>query len=253
VDEGIKLEVPFGKDLSQRLLKVLRILYLLFNEGYSVTQGDQLIKAPLCEEAIRLGSLILKCKRLVKPEVHALLALMYFQSSRFNARLDPDGQMVSLEHQDRAQWNYSLIELGKNHLELAAAFGHINDYFIQASIARVHCDASTYDQTNWQQILLLYDIQLQVNNNPVIFLNRIIAYAQVFGAAAALSQLDDYPGKKALEKYPLLYAVQAELLAEMDDYATAIATIEQAISLNANEREVAFMKFKKASWIERCS
>ncbi len=250
VEEGITLEVPFGKHLSQRLSKVLRILYLLFNEGYSVTEGDLLIKTSLCEEAIRLGSLILECKRLVKPDVHALMALMCFQSSRFNARLDSNGQMVALNHQNRSLWDYSKVELGRHHLELAAAFGHVNDYFIQASIARVHCDADTYESTNWQQILMLYDIQLQLNNNPVIFLNRVIAYGKVFGAKAALSELDGYGGKKALQKYPLLYAVQAELLAEIDDYATAIATIDQAISLNTNVREVEYMQSKRISWVE---
>ncbi|MEQ9297217.1 MAG: sigma-70 family RNA polymerase sigma factor [Cyclobacteriaceae bacterium] len=253
IDEGITLEVPFGKYLSQRLSRVLRILYLLFNEGYSVTAGDQLIKVSLCEEAIRLGSLILECKRLVKPDVHALLALMYFQSSRFGARLDRNGRMVSLEHQDRMLWDHSLIELGKEHLELAAAFGHINDYFIQASIARVHCDASTYEGTNWRQILMMYDIQLQLNSNPVIFLNRVIAYGKVHGAEAALRELRLNGSNKTLEKYPLRYAVEAELLAEKEDYATAIEKIEQAISLNANELEVAFMKFKKSGWIELIS
>lgn len=248
VDEGITLEVPFGKHLSQRLSKVLRILYLLFNEGYSVTEGDLLIKASLCEEAIRLGSLILECKRLVKPDVHALMALMYFQSSRFNARLDSEEQMVSLEHQDRSLWDYSLIELGKSHLELAAAFGHVNDYFIQASIARVHCEAATYESTNWQQILMLYDIQLQLNNSPVIYLNRVIAYGKVFGAEAALADLEVYSGKKALEKYPLLYAVQAEFLAEMNNYPSAVEKIERAISLNGNHKEVTYMNLKKTLW-----
>ncbi len=251
VDEQIALEVPFGKHLTQRLSKVLRILYLLFNEGYSVTTGDMLIKASLCDEAIRLNKLILDCKRLVKPEAHALLALMYLQSSRFPARINADGQLVTLEHQNRSLWDQHLILLGKEHLELSAAFGHMSDYYIQASMARIHCEAERYQDTSWSQLLMLYDIQLHLNDSPVVFLNRVVAYGKVHGAEAAFKELTDYPKIKTLEKYPLRYAVEAELLSENGDYARAIEKLDQALALNSNAAEVAFMKEKRLRWEQR--
>ncbi|MEQ9303897.1 MAG: sigma-70 family RNA polymerase sigma factor, partial [Marinoscillum sp.] len=208
-EENLTLEIPSQGDIQNRLNTALQAIYLLFNEGYKTTHGEQLIRKDLCEVAMRLNQLLLD-----KPETNnelsrSLMALMHFQVSRFDARLNDIGQSVSLEKQDRSKWDNRHIDLGNRYLTTIAD-GMTNTYFLQAAINGIHCSAPTYEQTNWTYILMLYNHLYSLSPNPIVALNRIYPLSKVHGPEIALEQLDELSKNKALDMNHLVFATRAE-------------------------------------------
>lgn len=245
-DLKIEFEIPPGKDLEQRLEAVLETIYLLFNEGYSATEGDEHIRMDICTDAIRLCRILSEHKAGQNASVFSLLALMCFNASRFSARLSKEGDIILLEDQDRSLWNRPLIQAGANYLQKAAAAGVINTYYIQAAISACHCIAGSYKQTNWSEILNLYNLLIRFNNGPVVQLNRIVALSKVHGQSNALKELDLISKSELLENYYIFFAVRGELLLESGELNEAITNFENAVKLtqNINEQKLLFKKIE---------
>jgi RNA polymerase sigma-70 factor (ECF subfamily) len=243
-DEAIGLELPHGSDLTTRLESVLEVIYLLFNEGYNAHSGDDMIRNDLCSEALRLGRLVAQaphCAASGSPAAHALVALMAFQSARLPARIDPNGELVLLEDQDRTLWDRSLIALGFAHFERSAEGPAISVYHVQAAIAAVHGRAAGPEDTRWDEILSLYDDLVSLNPSPVILLNRAVAVSRVLGADAALEILEHLEREPALSNYYLLPSVKARLLASTGDRAGAAACYRAALDRPCSEPERRFL------------
>ncbi|MEL6538225.1 MAG: DUF6596 domain-containing protein, partial [Bacteroidota bacterium] len=243
-ERNIELIVPLGAGLGGRLNQVLKVLYLLFNEGYTASEGGDLMRLDLCAEAIRLAELILENPLLRKPQVHGLLALMLFQVSRFPARQDDEGKLLTLEEQDRSLWDQRLICQAHGHLQTASAFGQVHDYILQAAMAGVHALAPTFESTNWEALLGIYNAQIRLNPNPVIRLNRVVVVQKVHGSAAALHELDSLSEIPALQDYYLLYAIRAEALRELGIGDMARENLQRALTLTRNDSERAFLEEK---------
>ena len=188
--DAVPFEIPSGPQLGQRLDAVLDVLYLLFNEGYNASQGDELIRRDLCDEAIRLTSLLAEHPAGDTPKTHALLALLLLQAARFSARIDARGEILLLQDQDRTSWDRKLMSLGMLHLDRAASGESASEFHLQAGIAACHCAAESYEATDWPKIVLLYDLLLELNDSAVIALNRAVALSKVHGPAAGLTALD---------------------------------------------------------------
>ncbi len=232
-----RLEVPTGKALEERLHLALKIIYLLFNEGYNATSGDRLVKDDVCVEAIRLGELLSEHKLCNQPVVHALLALMYFQGSRLEARANAQGELLTLEAQDRSLWNNSMIQTGIYHLSLAADDVTVSEYHIQAGMAYYHCIAPTFAATDWQGLLALYDTQMRLFPSPVAALNRSVVLARVKGTAFALKELDQLEQHKAMKNYHLFHAIKGELHQQSGHHKKARAYFAKALELTNNTIE----------------
>jgi len=187
--EGILLEVPLGVELPLRLDGILKAIYLLFSEGYHSTSSDEMIRLDLCDEALRLANLLTRHPVAGLPKTHALLSLLCFQASRFNARLDAGGQIVLLENQNRSQWDHSLIARGFAHLTQSATGGEVSEYHLEAAIASYHAQAPSLEETNWQAIFYLYQLLWQSRPTPVIAFNRAIALGYANGPQAGLDAL----------------------------------------------------------------
>jgi RNA polymerase sigma factor (sigma-70 family) len=246
-EEVEEFEVPIGKELTDKLEVVYKIMYLLFNEGYSSTQGD-LVKKDLCFEAIRLSVLLTENKHSNTPKLNALIALCCFQASRLDARVNESGELLTLEEQDRNLWDRDLIALGTYHLSQAADGSNVSDYHLQASIAWFHCSAKDYDSTDWQNILGLYNVNLQYNNSPIIALNRAVPLAKVEGPESALKTVLELENEKVLKNYYLFYAIKAELLKDTGNTKAAIACIQQAAELTLNATEKQYLQRKLQKW-----
>lgn len=242
--EEIQLILPPANEIENRLEMVLKIIYLLFNEGYKSAEGKNLIREDLCKEAIRLNKVLLDTELCNTPSANALIALMYFHSSRFGARVDKKGDIVSLEHQDRSKWDTELIENGLQYLEIASASEGLNDYIIQAAMSSYHCSAPSFDETNWGEILRLYDLQLQINPSPIIRLNRVIPMEKVHGSLLAFAEIEELEETEFFETYYLFYAIKGGVLENLGQTEGAATALQQAISLTKNEREVSFLKKK---------
>lgn len=238
-DAKVPFEVPRGEELTARLASVLEVVYLIFNEGYSATAGDDWMRPQLCEEALRLGRIL---AGLVpdQAEVHGLVALMEIQASRFRARLGPSGEPVLLLDQDRSRWDRMLIGRGLEALERAESLGIAGPYTLQAKIAACHARARTAGETDWVQVAALYQVLLQLTPTPVVELNRAVAVGMAFGPAAGLEIADALQAEPALKSYHLLPAVRGDLLLKLSRYDEAQAEFERAASLtrNAAEREL---------------
>jgi RNA polymerase sigma-70 factor (ECF subfamily) len=239
-DAGIPYRVPAQADLPGRLAAVLAVLYLIFNEGYTASSGDQLARADLCAEAIRLGRLLAELMP-DEPEVTGLLALMLLTESRRPARTGPDGALVLLAHQDRARWDRALITEGQALVRRCLRRDKPGPYQIQAAINAVHSDAPTADATDWSQILQLYDHLLVLTPSPVVALNRAVAVAEVHGPAAALAVADALD----LGGYYLFHAIRADLLQRLDRCADADAAYEIAIARTSNAAERVHLNLAK--------
>src|SRR5438093_9753278 len=209
-DEHIPFEIPAGDQLSRRLDGVLQTLYLLFNEGYKASSGDRLIREELCLEAIRLASLLTEHPAGDQPLTHALTALMLFNAARLPARTDSEGNILRLKEQDRSIWNQVLIARGMQQLSMSAAGDELSAYHLQAGIAACHCAASDYESTDWPQILSLYDRLLELDDSPVIALNRAVAVANVHGPQAGIEAVEKIENGSQLSSYYLLYSVLGE-------------------------------------------
>ena len=243
----VPFEVPTGDDLRARIPPTLEVVYLIFNEGYVATAGDDWIRPELCEEAMRLGRLLVG---LVPDdaEVHGLLALMELQASRARARVGPRGVPVLLFEQDRGKWDRLLITRGLAALEHAEALKRpLGPYTIQAAIAACHARARAPEETDWVQIVALYDGLVELTGSPVVELNRAVAIAMAYGPADGLSLVDDLAGDPALQDYHLLPAVRGDLLLKLGKNAEAKAELEKAARMTTNARERDLLLARAAS------
>src|SRR5437870_4195563 len=237
----VPFEIPTGDELTRRLDTVLHSLYLLFNEGYKASSGEKLVREEICEEAIRLTSLLVEHAAGNRPMTHALLALMLLNSARIPSRVDTDGNLLRLQDQDRSLWDRSMIARGMMHLAHSAEGNEITEYHIQAGIAACHCEAPNYDSTNWRQILALYDRLIQFDNSPVVALNRAVAVANVHGPKAGLEAVAAIENRDKLESYYLLYAVLGEFEAQMNDPLAAAGYFRRSLQLAETKSEQLFL------------
>ena len=234
-DARVPFELPSAADLAERLSSVLGVVYLVFNEGYAATSGDDLVRPALCDEALRLGRLLARIDP-NEPEVHGLLALMELQSSRFAARTNAHGDAITLLEQDRSRWDHAAIERGLAALARAEALGGtLGPYALPPGIAAVHARAKTAAETDWGRIAALYDVLAALTPQPVIELNRAVAHAMVFGPQAGLDLIE--PLGEALEGYHLLHTVRGDLLERLGRRDEARGEFETAASLTENARE----------------
>ena len=233
----VPFEVPRGADFDARLASVLEVIYLIFNEGYSATSGDDWVRPELCADALRLGRVLAE---LVpdQPEVHGLVALMEIQASRSRARIGPSGEPVLLMDQDRARWDQFLIRRGLAALQRAEQLsGARGPYALQAAIAACHATARTPDETDWVRIAALYDALSQLAPSPVVELNRAVALSMAFGPETGLELVEQLAEDATLESYYLLPAVRGDLLAKLGRHAEARSEFERAAKLTRNARE----------------
>ncbi len=233
----VPFEVPRGPELAARLSSVLEVIYLIFNEGYSATAGDDWVRPALCDDALRLGRILAELAPR-EPEVHGLVALMEIQASRLGARVDPAGAPILLLDQDRARWDQLLIRRGLAALDRAGAQGGtLGPYALQAAIAACHARARTAEETDWTRITALYDALAQLSPSPVVELNRAVAYALAFGPAAGLEIVDALAAEASLKAYHLLPSVRGDFLAKLGRFDEARAEFERAAWLTQNTRE----------------
>ncbi len=237
----VPFEVPGAGELAARLSSVLEVIYLVFNEGYAATAGDEWVRPGLCEDALRLGRVLAELAQ-TEPEVHGLVALMEIQASRLRARVGPTGKPVLLLDQDRARWDHLLVGRGLAALERAEALGGaLGPYALQAAIAACHARARTAEETDWQRIAALYDALAQLAPSPVVELNRAVALGMAFGPAAGLELVDTLTSEPSLDGYHLLPAVRGDLLAKLGRLDEARAELERAASLTLNAPERALL------------
>ena len=238
----VPFEVPRGDKLAARLSSVLEVIYLVFNEGYSATAGDDWMRPALCEDALRLGRILAGLAR-QEPEVHGLVALMEIQASRFRARTGPSGEPILLMDQDRARWDHLLVRRGLAALERAEelnreAGGALGPYALQAAIAACHARARTPAETDWKRIVALYDGLAQLAPSPVVELNRAVAVAMAYGPEEGLALVDAIAAEPALRGYHLLPSVRADFLLKLGRLDEARGEFERAASLTRNSREI---------------
>jgi RNA polymerase sigma-70 factor, ECF subfamily len=241
-DAGIPYVVPETSDLPARLDAVLTVIYLVFNEGYAATRGEPLVRADLCAEAIRLGRLV---QTLMAPqpssEVHGLVALMLLHDSRRDARSDEAGNLIVLEEQDRSRWNRRQISEALPWVEEALRGGP-GPFAVEAAIAALHCEALRAEDTDWPQIVRLYDVLERLRPSPIVSLNRAVAVAMVEGPRAALTLIDQLASTGKLDSYHLLHAARADLFRRLDSSAEAAASYQRALALAGNESERRFLE-----------
>jgi len=235
--ERVPFEVPRGTERATRLSSVLEVIYLVFNEGYTATAGDDWLRPALCEDALRLGRILAELAP-QEPEVHGLVALMEIQASRSRARVGPSGEPVLLLDQNRAQWDRLLIQRGLSALDRAADLGGAQGvYALQAAIAACHARARTAEETDWRQIAALYVSLAALTPSPVVELNRAVAVGMAFGPQAGLDVVDTLVAEPTLRNYHLLPSVRGDLLRRLGRYAEAREEFEHAATLTRNARE----------------
>jgi RNA polymerase sigma-70 factor, ECF subfamily len=233
----IPFEVPGAAERATRLAAVLEALYLIFNEGYAATAGDDVMRPALCEDALRLGRVLAQLTP-DDPEVHALVALMEIQASRTKARVGPSGEPILLLEQDRGKWDHLLIRRGLAALERVEALGGgIGNYALQAAIAACHARARTPEETDWARIAALYDALAQLTPSPVVQLNRAVAIGMAYGPAAGLELVDALTSEPALQTYHLLPSIRGDLLEKLGRFSEARDAYERAASLAQNARD----------------
>ncbi|HJX28040.1 MAG TPA: RNA polymerase sigma factor [Thermoanaerobaculia bacterium] len=236
-EKQVPFEVPGGAELATRLSSVLEVIYLIFNEGYTATAGDDWMRPALCEDALRLGRILAELTPR-EPEVHGLVALMEIQASRSRARTGPSGEPVLLLEQNRARWDQILIRRGLVALRRAEKLGGARGpYALQAAIAACHARARAAEETDWPRIAALYAALAQVAPSPVVELNRAVAFAMAFGPAAGLEIVDELTAEPSLQTYHLLPAVRGDFLSKLGRFDEARAELERAASLTRNARE----------------
>jgi len=233
----VPFEVPRGEDLSARLPSVLEVVYLIFNEGYAATRGEDWMRTELCEDALRLGRILAELVP-SEAEVHGLVALMELQASRMRARAGPGGQPILLLEQDRSRWDRLLIARGLEALARAEALARpLGSYTIQAAIAACHARARTAEETDWKRIVALYDALVEITRSPVVELNRAVAVSMAFGPAQALELVDALVEEPSLRSYHLLPSVRGDLLVKLERLDEARREFERAATLTQNSRE----------------
>jgi predicted RNA polymerase sigma factor len=243
----VPFEVPRGAERAARLSAVLKVIYLIFNEGYTATAGEEWVRPALCEEALRLGR-ILAGLAPEEGEVHGLVALLEFQASRLRARVSPAGEPILLFDQDRARWDRLLIRRGEAALARAEKLGELGPYALQAAIAACHARARTPAETDWARIAALYDALAQLTPSPVVELNRAVALSMAYGPATGLALVDELLSEPSLKNYHLLPGVRGDLLAKLGRFDEARVEFERAAALtrNAREREMLLARARTA-------
>ena len=240
-ESGVPFEVPRGAEFAARLASVLQSIYLVFNEGYSATAGDEWLRPALCEDALRLGRILAELVP-TEPEAHGLVALMEIQASRSAARVTPEGEPVLLLDQDRSRWDQLLVHRGLAALERAESLSETRgSYTLQAAIAACHARARTPDETDWRRIAELYRELAELTRSPIVELNRAVAVSMAFGPALGLDLVDALRDEPSLASYHLYPAVRADLLTKLGRATEARAELERAASLTRNERERALL------------
>lgn len=233
----VPFEVPSGPELVQRVSSVLEVIYLVFNEGYTATAGEDWVRPELCDDALRMGR-VLAALAPTESEVHGLVALMELQSSRFGARLGPEGEPILLLQQDRTRWDRLLIRRGLAALSLAQGLGGtLGPYALQASIAACHAVAVRAEETDWMRISALYDALSQLLPTPIVALNRAVSYAMAYGTEAGLALVDELTEEPSLQAYHLLPGVRGDFLAKLGRCSEAETEFLRAASLTKNSRE----------------
>ena len=245
-EKEITLEIPAGPELASRLDGVWQTLYLLFNEGYKASHGDDLVRKELCDEAIRLTEILAEHPAGDQPKTHALLALMLLNAARLPARADAEGNMLLLAEQDRSLWDSAMIARGLAHLNRSAAGEEVSEFHLQAGISACHCAAPNYAATDWSRILYLYDMLIEVNQSPVVALNRAVAISHLKGPKAALAAIAAISPRDVLEGYYLYYAVLAHLHYMTDDIAQAAVGFSRALELTDLTSEQVFLRRRLA-------
>jgi RNA polymerase sigma factor (sigma-70 family) len=246
-EQGVAFELPRGAELGERLSSVLGVIYLIFNEGYSATAGDDLMRPALCEDALRLGRILAELAP-TEPEVHGLLALMELQASRSAARVGPTGEAVLLLEQNRGRWDQLLIRRGLAALDRAQALpGGQGSYTLQAAIAACHARAPAAELTDWPRIALLYGLLSQLTQSPIVELNRAVAVAMAEGPASGLRIVDELAAEPLLESYHLLPSVRGDLLEKLGRKAEAASEFDRAATLTKNVRERAVLLGRAAA------
>ncbi len=235
-ERQVTLDAPRGAELAERLSSVLEVVYLVFNEGYSATSGDDWLRPALCDDALRLGRMLAELAP-DEAEVHGLVALMELQASRFRARVGPNGAPVLLLDQDRARWDQLLIRRGLAALQRAEDQGVLGPYGLQAAIAACHARARTAAETDWVRIAALYAVLAALTPSPIVELNRAVAVGMAFGPAMGLEIIDALSSEPALERYHLLPSVRGDLLAKLDRFDEAVDEFDRAAALTQNARE----------------
>jgi RNA polymerase sigma-70 factor, ECF subfamily len=244
-DANIPYQVPARDELPERLESVLRVVYLVFNEGYSASSGDSATRADLSGEAIRLGRLIVEL--IPEPEARGLLALMLLHESRRETRATPDGELVLLDEQDRSRWNRAFITEGAALVRTAFESQRLGPYAIQAAIAAVHAEAPTAADTDWREIVGLYDLLLRISPSPVVALNRAVALAMRDGPEAGLAALDELLGEGVLDGYQLAHAARADFCRRLGRHAEAREAYQRAIKLTAQTPARRFLEKRLAA------
>jgi RNA polymerase sigma-70 factor (ECF subfamily) len=246
-DEGITFELPSAAEMSARLDSVLEVLYLMFNEGYAAHSGENLVRADLCGEAVRLCSLVVEHRATNLPKCHALLALMLFQAARLRARVGDGGELHVLAEQNRGLWDRRLMTMGFLHLDRSIGGEEFTEYHLQAAIAACHAAATRYELTDWAEIVRLYDLLVELNPSPVVALNRAVAVAKHSGAEAGLREVEKIVEHPALQHYYLLPATLGELWQELGDAEKAADNLRQALRCPCSEPERRFLQKKLAA------
>lgn len=232
-ENKVSFKVPVGRTLDKRLNNVLKTLYLLFNEGYYASTGNELLRQELCHESIRLAEIITEHAAFMpKQEVFALLSLMQLNSARFASRLSSEGSMLTLAEQDRSGWNQEMIKAGLYNLEKAAAGNEASVYHILATISAYHCVAPDFGSTDWKGILTLYDHLTGLDNSPLVLLNRAIALSKVKGPDKGIAELEQIKNIPALKTYPLFFSTLAAFYMEINNFSGAAESLEKAIRLS---------------------
>jgi RNA polymerase sigma-70 factor, ECF subfamily len=236
-DAKVPFEVPRGAELDERLPSVLEVIYLVFNEGYAASAGEDWVRTDLCEEALRLGRILAELAPR-EPEVHGLVALMEIQASRTAARRGPSGEPVLLLEQDRGRWDPLLIVRGRRALERAEALpAPLGPYGLQAAIAACHAGAIQAEETDWIRIAALYEALAQIAPSAVVELNRAVAVSMAFGPEAGLALLEEIKDEPALARYHLLPSARGDLLEKLGRHEEAAAEFKRAAEMTENERE----------------
>ncbi len=244
----IPFEIPSGDQSSVRLDSVLQTLYLLFNEGYKASSGESLVREDLCHEAIRLVTLLAAQPAGDQPRTHALAALMFLNGARLSARTDMEGNILLLKNQDRSSWNRKMIARGMLHLTRSAAGEELTAYHLQAGIAACHCTAPNYEGTDWKRILSLYDRLVEIDDSPIMALNRAVALTMVRGPQAGIDAVAAIKNIHSLDSYYLLYAVLGEFEAQLNNFQRAVGHLQKAIQLTELKSERVLLRNRLNDW-----
>jgi len=242
----ISLQIPTNKQIEERTHTVLSAIYLLFNEGYNSTHADQLIRKDLIGQAMLLCKSLLSNKRTKLPEVYALMALMCFHSARLASRITREGELILLSKQDRTSWDKVLIQTGEKYLNHAAFGNNLTTYHLEAAIAFQHCAAQQYEDTNWKEILMYYDLLLEIADDPIVFLNRCLVILEYEGPKEALIVLKTMKNTSMLDKYYVYHATLGEIYKRLLNTNLSIKHYERAIKLTQSKQEQQFLKDKIA-------